>query len=90
MEVGAEGVLRDVASGVTGGIVGVMLGSLALSQMDVLFAPALAAVIAIVVLGLAVRQSGRGLARLFGLGMALAGSGLVVLVGAVFLAFWLT
>lgn len=82
IEVGAEGVLREIACGVFGGISGVVLATVVLLQADRAFFASIAGVVALVAVGTTARRYGRGLVRLFGLGLAI-GTAMFLIVVAV-------
>jgi hypothetical protein len=89
VEVGVEGVLREISCGVFGGITGVVLGSVALSQAERALLPSIVAVIVLAVVGALLRRYERRLVRLFGLGLAIGSSALLVVVAVQVAVLWL-
>jgi uncharacterized membrane protein len=88
VEVGIEGVLSEVSSGVAGGISGVLLGSAVLSQAERTLVVSVGATLALAVAGGAVHRYCRGLVRLFGLGFAVGPSMLLVVVAVTVTVLW--
>lgn len=81
VEVGATGVVRDVAAGASGGILGILRAALVLAAETTPVVARLAAVAGVALAGWAVRRWGRGRARIAGLGVGVAAAMLGIVGG---------
>jgi hypothetical protein len=86
--VGAEGVARDISSGITGGVAGIVLASLALSATGLPLLLRVGAVLGLLLFGLALRRWTNDRRRLFGLGLGLASLIVLLVIGALFIVAW--
>jgi hypothetical protein len=81
VEVGATGIVRDVAAGASGGILGILLAALVLAIEEAPIALRLGGVAMLALAGGTVRRWGRGRARIAGLGVGVAATAMLTIIG---------